>query len=717
MSASDRMPSAMRLGCDTGGTFTDLVVEESDGSVTMYKASTTPGDPSRGVLAALELAAADRGELLSDFLSRADMLVHGTTHAINAIITGNTARTAFLVTQGHPDILVLREGGRAEPFDHTVPFPEPYVPRSQTFEVPERIGADGRVIKALDEAAVCAVLDELEARRIEAIAVCLLWSIANPAHERRIGELIATRLPGVPVTLSHQLSPALREYWRASATCIDASLKPLMGVYLAGLEGRLREAGFRGRLLVLTSQGGMVDSADLARTPIHAINSGPSAAPIAGHHFATLEGSRSDVIVADTGGTTYDVGLVRNGRVPWTRETWIGPPYRGHMTGFPSVDVKSVGAGGGSIAWVDEGQVLHVGPQSAGAVPGPICYGRGGQRPTLTDACVVLGYIDPDYFLGGSMRLQREAAEQAIDRQIAQPLRLSLFEAAAAIVELATENMVQAIADITINQGIDPAQAILLGGGGAAGLNCVAVARRLNCRNVLIPELGAALSAAGALMTDLAAEYRAVRLTTSMAFDYAGVAATLAALDKQCRNFLEAANAGRREFSIEFTVEARYPGQVWEIEVPLAPHGITTPDDLRSVLERFHAEHRTIFAIDDPHSPIEMVSWTAKARCALRNRPLGRLVTATSSTPKGGTRLVYFTGRGRVRAALHRLDALPAGHRLAGPAIVESPFTTIVIDPDATFERTGHGSLMVTLGASDFSGTVTSPGRVEGASA
>jgi N-methylhydantoinase A len=461
----------------------------------------------------------------------------------------------------------------------------------------------------------------------------------------------------------------------------------------------------------------MVDSEDLASTPIHAINSGPSAAPIAGHHFATLEGSRSDVIVADTGGTTYDVSLVRNGRVPWTRETWIGQPYRGHMTGFPSVDVKSVGAGGGSIAWVDEGQVLHVGPQSAGAVPGPICYGRGGLRPTLTDACVVLGYIDPDYFLGGSMRLQREAAERAIELQIAHPLRLSLHEAAAAIVELATENMVQAIADITINQGIDPAQAVLLGGGGAAGLNCVAVARRLGCRSVLIPELGAALSAAGALMTDLAAEYRAVRFTTSTAFDYTGVATTLAALYKQCYHFLEAANTAQREFTIEFTVEARYPGQVWEIEVPLPSGGITTPDDLRSVLERFHSEHRTIFAIDDPHSPIEMVSWTAKARCALRNRPLGRLITTSSTTATGGTRFVYFTGHGQVRASLYRLEALPAGRRLAGPAIVESPFTTIVVDPDATFERTAHGSLVVALAATDVKTAARPLGRAAGASA
>ncbi|MEL0145273.1 MAG: hydantoinase/oxoprolinase family protein, partial [Alphaproteobacteria bacterium] len=391
----------MRFACDTGGTFTDLIVEDDDGSLTMYKASTTPSDPVKGVLDALTLAAEDRGLALADLLAQGDMLIHGTTHAINAIITGNTARTAFLTTAGHPDILMLREGGRIEPFNFTAPYPDPYVPRALTFEVPERINSAGNVYTPLDEGAVVEIIARLAETEVEAVAVCFLWSIYNPAHELRVGELLEEHLPGVPFSLSHQLNPALREYRRASATVIDASLKPLMGRYLGGLTERLDAAGFAGRTLVLTSQGGMLDAHDLAQKPIHAINSGPSMAPIAGRNYAALDSGSANVIIADTGGTTYDVSLVRDGRIPLTKETWIGQPFRGHMTGFPSIDIKSVGAGGGSIAWVDAGGLLHVGPRSAGAVPGPVCYGAGGTEPTVTDACVTLGYLDPNYFLGG----------------------------------------------------------------------------------------------------------------------------------------------------------------------------------------------------------------------------------------------------------------------------------------------------------------------------
>jgi len=405
----------MRFACDTGGTFTDLIVEDDRGGLHMYKAATTPDDPVKGVLDALTLAAADMDLSLGDLLARADMLIHGTTHAINAIITGNTAETAFLTTAGHPDILVLREGGRIEPFNFVAAYPQPYVPRALTFEVPERINSAGAVHTPLDEAAVIAIAGELKARAVEAVAVCFLWSISNPAHELRVGALLDEHLPGVPYTLSHQLNPALREYRRASSTAIDASLKPLMGRYLGGLTERLAEAGFGGRTLVLTSQGGMLDAHDLARKPIHAINSGPSMAPIAGRHYAGLDSDAPNVIIADTGGTTYDVSLVRQGRIPLTKETWIGQPFRGHMTGFPSIDIRSVGAGGGSIAWVDAGGLLHVGPQSAGAVPGPVCYATGGSEPTLTDACLVLGYVDPDYFLGGTMKLDVGAAARAIE--------------------------------------------------------------------------------------------------------------------------------------------------------------------------------------------------------------------------------------------------------------------------------------------------------------
>ena len=392
----------MRLAVDTGGTFTDLLVEDETGDLAMFKAPTTPHDPIEGVMASLDNAARARGLSRRQLLANGDLFIHGTTHAINAIVTGNTARTAFLTTAGHPDILVFREGGRNDVFNFTVPYPEPYVPRALTFEVPERVMADGSVRTALDENAVVAIAARLREAKIEAVAVCLLWSIVNPAHETRVGELLAEHLPGVPVTLSHRVNPSLREYRRASSACIDASLKPLMSRYVGGMTERLREEGFAGRVLMVTSQGGVMDADDVAEAPVHLINSGPAMAPVAGWRYAASDRQVDTVVVADTGGTTFDVSVVRRGRIPRTRETWIGQAFRGHMTGLPSIDVKSVGAGGGSIASVDAAGLFTVGPRSAGAVPGPACYGRGGTDATVTDAALVLGYLDPDFFLAGA---------------------------------------------------------------------------------------------------------------------------------------------------------------------------------------------------------------------------------------------------------------------------------------------------------------------------
>ena len=685
----------MRFACDTGGTFTDLLIEEDDGSLRMVKASTTPGDPVRGVLDALTLAAEQNSEALADLLARGDMFIHGTTHAINAIITGNTAKTALLTTKGHRDILVLREGGRIEPFNFTVPYPEPYIPRALTFEVPERINAAGDIFEPLTEARVTEIANELKQLDVEAIAVCLLWSILNPVHELRVGELLAEHLPDVPFTLSHQLNPMLREYRRASSTAIDASLKPLMTSYLGGLTERLTAAGFNGRTLVLTSQGGMLDAEELAQSPIHAINSGPSMAPVAGRYYADIDSDTPNAIVADTGGTTYDVSLVRHNRIPTTNETWIGQPFRGHMTGFSSIDIKSVGAGGGSIAWVDDGGVLHVGPQSAGAVPGPACYATGGGEPTLTDATLVLGYIDPDYFLGGSMQLDAAAARHVVESKTAHGLGISTEDAAAAIVNVATENMVQAIADITVNQGIDTTDSVLIGGGGAAGLNAVFIARRLGCPSVVIPETGAALSAAGALMSDLTMEYRATYFTTSDAFDRDGTNAVLQSLADQCQRFSDGPGAGSVSQSVEFVAEARYAHQVWEIDLPLRGAQFTSDAELDGLVEDFHKMHEEIFAIRDPGSVIEMVGWKATVRCRLREASGGRLRSAELDTPLAATRRVYFPDVGFVDASLYRFDAMPVDELHQGPAIIESPFTTIVADPASTFRRTDAGSLVL----------------------
>jgi len=686
----------MRFACDTGGTFTDLIVEEAGGRLSMYKSATTPEDPVQGVLDTFELAARDRNLELPEFLSRGEMFIHGTTHAINAIITGNTARTALLTTRGHPDVLVLREGGRSEPFNQTVPFPEPYIPRALTFEIPERIGSNGLVIQPLDEQATVAILMSLDGQAVEAVAVCFLWSIINPDHELRVGELIEEVLPGVPYTLSHQLNPTLREYRRASAASIDASLKPLMGKYMSGLTRRLSDAGFKGRVQLLTSQGGMIDALALSKTPIHALNSGPSMAPIAGRHYCRIEGLSEDIIVADTGGTTYDVSLVRGGTIPWTRETWIGHPFRGHMTGFPSVDVKSVGAGGGSVAWVDEGGMLHVGPKSAGARPGPVCYGQGGQKATVTDAALVLGYIDPAYFLGGALPLHADLANRAIQEQIARPLGLSLHEGAAAVVDVATENMVQAITDITVNQGIDPANAVLVGGGGAAGLNSIFIARRLGCRKLIIPELGAALSAAGALMSDLNAEYRSMFFAASDQFDRDKVNSVLESLGEKCRTFIDNASVKLLDHRIEYSVEARYRHQVWEIEVPLRGGKFVSSEDLEQFVQDFHAAHESLFAFRDEGSHVEMVGWTAKACCRLRNTGIGRLET-TDQQDQPTSRRIYLRGAAATDVALHRFETLAVDTVLGGPAIIESPFTTIVVDGDARFSRSAAGSLIIEL--------------------
>lgn len=686
----------MRIACDTGGTFTDLILEDDDGRLTMFKASTTPGDPVQGVLDAVRLAAESHGQPLQDFASRVDTFIHGTTHAINAVITGNTARTAFLTTAGHPDVLVLREGGRQEPFNFEAGFPAPYVPRSLTFEIKERVNSAGEILTPLDEVSAREACASMREAGVEAVAVCLLWSVANPSHEERIAAILAEEMPGTKVTLSHRLNPTIREFRRASATAIDASLKPLMTRYLGSLSSRLNGIGFKGRLLVLTSQGGMMDAADIAEKPILAINSGPSLAPVAGSHYGNAARPNADIVVADTGGTTYDVSLVRGGRIPLTRDAWIGPPFRGHLTGFPSVDVQSVGAGGGSIASVDEFGLLHVGPRSAGAQPGPVSYGRGGTEPTFSDACLALGYLDPDFFLGGHLRLDAAAARRAIERDIARPLGVSVEEAALAILTLGTENMVQAIADITVNQGIDPREAILIGGGGAAGLNSIFIARRLGIPRLVIPEVGAALSAAGALMSDLTADFRATAYANTGRFDFARVNAVLGELEESARAFIGSVGGAAISSRIEFSVEARYDQQVWEIEVPLGTTRIGGDDDVDALVSAMHEAHERIFTFRDERADVEVVGWAARAVCTLRDR-VGRIEQASSSRMSRETRNIWLPGSGASDAPVLSFEAMTIDQPFHGPAIVESAFTTVVIDERASFSKAADGSLIIDL--------------------
>jgi N-methylhydantoinase A len=686
----------IRCAVDTGGTFTDLALEDADGAIAIHKCPTTPANPVEGVLNVLQIAADARASSLGQLLGDVEILIHGTTRSTNAVLTGTIARTALLSTLGHRDVLLLREGGRTRPFDWSREYPDPYVPRWLTFGVPERVDAQGGVLRGLDERRVIEVCGELEAAEVQAVAVCLLWSIVNPVHELRVGELLERHLPGVPYTLSHRLNPTLREYRRASSTAIDASLKPLMGSYLGSLEQALRDAGFAGQLLVVSTSGGLMRAEDMAAMPIHSINSGPAMAPVAGRRFAELDGDADNAIVADTGGTSYDVSMVHGGRIPMTRETWLGEQYTGHITGFPAIDVNSIGAGGGSIAWIDDGGLLHVGPQSAGADPGPAAYGRGGDAPTVTDACVTLGYLDPGGFLDATMLLDAERARAVIERDVAAPLGLELVEAASAIMALATEQMVQAIAEVTVDRGIDPRGAVLIGGGGAAGLNGVAVMRRLGCRSLIVPEAGAALSAVGALMADLSAEYAAAVFTSTGEFDHASVDAAIAELERRGNEFAERVGAAERE--VELIAEARLARQVWQIDVPLRRRRFggeeAAVEELRRDFQRLHEE---IFAVRDDYSEVEVVALRGRISCPGARGTELRFTTAEPHSASGGRREAYFPGHGRLSARVCALHEMDRGQPISGPAIVESPFSTIVVDPGCTATRGASGSLVITM--------------------
>lgn len=686
----------MRFAVDVGGTFSDLVVDDGAGSFFSFKAPTTPADPTAGVHAALDLAAEHFGLAKRDLLARGTVFVHATTRALNALLTGTTARTAFLTTKGHPDILLFREGGRSDLFDYTRPYPAPYVPRALTFEVDERIWSDGRIVRPLDGEALAQTIARLAELKVEAVAVCLLWSVINPEHELEVARMLEAALPGVPFTLSHQLNPILREYRRASSTCIDASLKPVMVPYLHALDASLRGAGFSGRILGVTSTGGVVDTDALARAPIHALNSGPSLAPISGRRFALADAGADTAIVTDSGGTSFDVTLVRGGEIPRTAETWIGPEFRGHMVGFPAVEVSWIGAGGGSIASVDESGLLHVGPESAGAEPGPACYGRGGTEPTVTDAALTLGYLDPENFLGGRLRIDAKAARAAIERAVARPLGLGVEDAAASILLLATERMVAAIEDVTVNRGVDPASAVLVAGGGSAGFNAVAIARRLACDKVVVPTVGATLSAAGALMSELTAHYHALSPTTSADFAAEEIAAIVDQLRARCRAFAEESGAADDAVTIRLAVEARYLHQAWDIEVELPDGAPTDPGFLPALVEAFNRRHFELFAVSDPGSPVELLAWSARVSCRLQagDAALPRLTQPLAAVAP--TRHAFFAGHGWLDAAVH--DFAAPGELVHGPAIVESSFTTIVLPPGASAVPSRNGSLVISPG-------------------
>ena len=528
---------------------------------------------------------------------------------------------------------------------------------------------------------------------VEAIAVSLLWSFVNPNHEKRVAEIVEREWPGVPVSLGHLVNPIPREYRRTIATAIDASLRPVVNAYVEELTQALARAGFQGRLLIANCSGGMMPPEEIIASPIQSVMSGPTMAPVAARHAAPGQ----DVIVADMGGTTFDVAAIRGGQILVTSEAMI---YEHDMLGLPKVDVRSVGAGGGSIAWVDNGGLLHVGPHSAGARPGPACYGAGGTDATVTDANVVLGIIDPDFFLGGSIRLDRRLSEEAVGL-VARQLGVGLIEAAYAIHSTSNHNMIGAIEDITVNEGINPRDSLIVTGGGATGCHIAGMAQALGLPRFMVPRLTSGLSAQGGLVSDIRWQISASLYSDSANFALAKVNGTFDSLTQRCVAFLERSGVAARDRHIEAAFMGRYQFQSWEIEVPfqLAADGHLSDADLPRLVAAFHDMHRRIYGIADEGNMVEFISWKATAVGRTNPAPSARppATDKTGSTPAAkATRPVCFSaGNALVPVPVYAGSACSEGAAISGPAVIEEDTATLLLLPGMTARVDADGNYWV----------------------
>ncbi|WP_062204744.1 hydantoinase/oxoprolinase family protein [Aureimonas sp. AU12] len=682
---------AYQVCIDIGGTFTDCLVSDDTGRISIFKSPTTPGAFEKGFIDVLHVAAAGYGLAPREFLRAIDLIVHGSTVSTNALVERKTVKVGLILTEGHQDVLVLREGPRKGAFQWRLDYPEPYVPRHLTRTVGGRIDARGREVRPLSLADVETAADAFRASRVEAIAVGLLWSVVNPDHELAVRESLRRALSDIPITLSHEINPMPREYKRIIAAAIDASINPIVRTYIEKLERALLEAEFGGELLLANCVGGMMPVAEMIRKPIYSVMSGPTLAPMA----ALALSDEADIIVGDMGGTTFDVSALRDHQIIVTPDSMI----HDDSLGIPKVDVRSVGAGGGSIASVDDGGLLHVGPRSAGARPGPACYGKGGTEPTVTDANVVLGIVDPDYFLGGKMRLDRERAEAAVAK-VADRLSITVEEAAHAIYATSNHNMVAAIEEITVREGINPRDSFFVCGGGATAIHIADMADILQLKRYMIPRFMAGLSAFGGLISDIRKEGTAVLLTSSVGFDAAAVNQALAKLKVEGDAFLAAAGVvpGNRRF--EFSFLGRYEYQSFEIEVGLdIADGTVDADRLVEYVEAFHRMHERIYSIRAERDVVEFTAWKLRAIGKRDGQDIWRshLLPDQVGDPTPKTiRQVYSREAGlREATPVYDLDGLGAGARLTGPCIVDAETFTAFLKPghDGTLDR--YGNLVV----------------------
>ncbi|MGG5823392.1 hydantoinase/oxoprolinase family protein [Falsiroseomonas sp. HW251] len=684
--------SSLRIGVDVGGTFTDFVlVDEARGRVLTGKRLTTPEDPGRaildGITRLLDEAAASIGDVRQ--------VVHGTTLVTNTVIERKGARIGLITTRGFRDNLEMGREMRYDLYDLALEKPEPLVPRPRRHVVTERLDASGRVLRQLDEAEVRDAARALKAQGVEAVAVCLLHSYLDPAHERRVGAILAEELPDVPVTLSSDVAPDIREYDRANTACVNAYVQPLMDRYLAKLEGELRRRGLAGPLHLMLSAGGIATVRHARANPVQLIESGPAAGAMAAMHVGAACGL-SEMISFDMGGTTAKMCLIEGGEAEHA-STFEAARVRRFKKGsglplkVPVIDLIEIGAGGGSIAAMNAMGLLTVGPESAGSVPGPVCYGRGGARPTVTDADLLLGYLSPDYFLGGEMGLDRAAVERAVQETLAGPLGMSVLEVAAGIHAVVNENMAAATRMYIAEKGRDPRRYALLAFGGAGPVHAYGLAKLLKLSRIVVPAGAGVASALGFLVAAPAIDLVRSGIRRLSNVDWAEVSRHFAAMEAEARALLVETGAAEGDVAFRRTADMRFVGQGFDIPVPL-------PDtlDADSVQAAFTEAYQRLFDRRIEGLPSEVLSWRLHATASRPQVP-ATLGASIGGDPRKGTRQAWFAQTGLVETAVYDRYRLAPDVVLHGPAVVEERESTTVIGPDSRFTLDPHGNLVIDI--------------------
>lgn len=670
-----RNKTGRRVGIDIGGTFTDLFVVEGDGAGRIYKSPTTPHDPSEGLLNGLTKAADAVGESLEEFLGGVSTIVHGTTIATNAVLTRQGAKTGFVTTHGFRDLLNMRRGIRDRQNDSKYAPPVPLVPRDLVATVRERIDVSGNELVELHEEDVRAAARRFREQDVEAVAVSYLWSFLDPSHEQRTAEILREELPGAFVTMSHEVLPQIRAYERHSTTALNAFVGPKLQNYLANIKRQLADRGFGGTLLIVQSNGGVMSPEIASEMAVNALMSGPAAAPEAALQYARRHGSE-DVITVDMGGTSFDVALVRGGEPLLTSDSEIG----GYRVALPMLDIHTVGAGGGSLVWVDSGGILRVGPQSATATPGPACYGRGGENPTTTDADLLMGYLNPDLFGDGAFTLDVEASRKAVEEKVAKPLGLSVPEAVEGIYRVVNATMAEAVNAVSVKRGFDPREFTLVVAGGAGPIHAVPIAQELGISRIIVPRESSVFCAVGTLLTDLKHMYARTFVADMDSLDPARVSEVYRDMRDEAITTLRSENVASDAIDLFFTADMRYVGQFDEIEVALEFDGDLAPTSLKQLVADFEAEHKALNGYSMPGEATELINVRLTAFGRTTKPALAEDPSAgpDPSPAHKGTREAIFSG-GRIQVDVYDGLALRRDNRVVGPAIIEQPTTTVVL--------------------------------------